>query len=204
MNQPFPKNKFKFQVVNKSSLIRLSILFVVLLIMTLWTWLTMFRMPEKTYTGQLSPLQKEEIILRDLLQQDVRKIAVEIGARNYGQYKNLDATKSFFEDALTQLGYKVRQQEYQIEKKSYYNLEVERLGTEKPNEVILIGGHYDSAFNTPGANDNGTGAASTLELARIFAKKSTKRTVRFVEFTNEEPPFFLDRKYGKFSLCQAN
>ena len=196
MHQPFRKSKFRFQIVNKSSLIRLSILFAVLLIIALWMWLTMFRMPEKSYKGQLPPLQKEEIILQNLLQQDIQKIAVEIGARNYSQYQNLNATKDFFEATLTQLGYKVKQQEYKIDKKSYYNLEVERLGTEKPNEVILIGGHYDSAFSTPGANDNGTGAAATLELARIFAKKSTKRTVRFVEFTNEEPPFFWTENMG--------
>ena len=87
-------------------------------------------------------------------------------------------------------------QEYKIEDKTYYNLEVEKLGSEKPNEVIVIGAHYDSAFMSPGANDNGTGAAATLELARIFAQKSTKRTIRFVEFTNEEPPFFWTEDMG--------
>ncbi len=196
MHQPFRKSKFRFQFVNKSSLFRLAILFAMLLTIALWLWLTMFRIPGKSYKGQLPPLQKEEIILQDLLRKDIQKITVEIGARNYIKYKNLNAAKSFFENTLTQLGYKVEQQEYKIDKKPYYNLEVQRLGTEKPSEVILIGGHYDSAFNSPGANDNGTGAAATLELARIFAKKSTRRTVRFVEFTNEEPPFFWTGNMG--------
>jgi Peptidase family M28 len=196
MYQSFRKSKFRVQIVNKPALIRLAILVVGLLILALWLWLTMFRMPEKSYKGQLLPLQKEEIILQDLLRQDIQKIAVEIGARNYGQYQNLNTTKAFIETTLTQSGYQVKQQEYKIDKKSYYNLEVERLGTEKPNEIILIGGHYDSAFNSPGANDNSTGAAATLELARIFANKSTKRTVRFVEFTNEEPPFFWTENMG--------
>jgi Peptidase family M28 len=196
MHQPFRKSKFRVQIVNKSSLFRLAILFVTLLTIALLLWLTMLRMPEKSYKGQLPPLLKEEVILQDLLQQDIQKIAVKIGARNYSQYENLNATKSFLETALTQLGYTVRQQEYTIDRKPYYNLEVQRLGTEKTNEVILIGGHYDSAFNSPGANDNGTGAAATLELARIFANKSTKRTIRFVEFTNEEPPFFWTENMG--------
>lgn len=73
---------------------------------------------------------------------------------------------------------------------------MKKIGTEKPNEVIIIGGHYDSALISPGANDNGTGTAATLELARIFANKSTKRTIRFVEFTNEEPPFFWTEDMG--------
>jgi Peptidase family M28 len=153
-------------------------------------------MPDRSYEGQFLPLQEEEITLKNLLQQDIQKIAVEIGARNASEYKNLNATRTFLETALTQSGYQVNQQEYKIKKESYYNLEVERLGTEKPDEVILIGGHYDSAFNSPGANDNGTGAAATLELARIFAKKSPKRTIRFVEFTNEEPPFFWTENMG--------
>ncbi len=196
MHQPFRKDKFRVEIINKSALIRLAILLVGLLILALWLWLTMFRMPEKSYSGQLPYLQKEEIILQDLLQQDIKKIAVEIGARNYSQYEKLNATKDFFETNFTQFGYQLKQQEYKIDNKSYYNLAVERLGTEKPNEVIVVGGHYDSAFNAPGANDNGTGAAATLELARIFAQKSTKRTVRFVEFTNEEPPFFWTENMG--------
>ncbi len=63
-------------------------------------------------------------------------------------------------------------------------------GATKPEEVVLIGGHYDSVFTSPGANDNGTGAIATLELARIFANRTTNRTICFVEFTNEEPPCY--------------
>jgi hypothetical protein len=196
MHQPFRKRKFRVQIVDKSSLFRLAVLFAMLLTMSLWLWSTMLRMPEKSYKGQLPPLQKEEIILQDALRRDIQRISTEIGLRNYSQYENLNTTKSFLEMTLAQLGYNVKQQEYKIEKKSYFNLEVQKLGTEKPNEIILVGGHYDSAFNSPGANDNGTGAAAILELARIFANKSTKRTVRFVEFTNEEPPFFWTENMG--------
>ena len=196
MRQPSSKSKFRVQIVNNSALIRLAIFLAVLLIVGVRAWFTMFWMPEQSYKGQLPPLQEKEIALQNSLQQDIQRIAVEIGARNASQYERLNATRTFLETALTQAGYKVKQQEYKIENKSYYNLEVERLGTEKPNEVVIIGGHYDSAFTSPGADDNGTGAAATLELARIFAKKSTKRTVRFVEFTNEEPPFFWTEDMG--------
>ena len=156
----------------------------------------MFWMPEQSYKGMLPTLQGAEITLQNLLQQDIQTIAVEIGARNVNQYEKLNAARDFLDSYLTQSGYKVKHHEYKIKNKSYYNLEVERLGTEKPNEIIVIGAHYDSAFSTPGANDNGTGAAATLELARIFAQKSPKRTIRFVEFTNEEPPFFWTGDMG--------
>jgi Zn-dependent M28 family amino/carboxypeptidase len=190
------RNKFRVKIISKSALIRLAILFVVLLILAIWAWLTMFWMPEHSYNGQLPPLQKNEITLQKSLQQDIRKIAVEIGARNVGQHDKLNATRDFLITSLTQSGYKVKQQAYKVKGKSYSNLEVERVGTETPNEIIVIGGHYDSAYASPGANDNGTGAAATLELARIFAQKDTKRTIRFVEFTNEEPPFFWTENMG--------
>ncbi|WP_413165957.1 M28 family peptidase [Capilliphycus salinus ALCB114379] len=192
------------QIVNKSALIRLAILFAVLLILAAWAGLTMFWMPEHSYNGKLQPLQNEEIALQTSLKRDIQKIADEIGVRNVSQYEKLNAAKTFLETALTQAGYEVKLQEYQIDNKLYYNLEVERLGTEKPNEIVLVGGHYDSAFTSPGANDNGTGVVATLELARIFAQKSTKRTVRFVEFTNEEPPFFWTENMGSLVYAQRS
>ena len=202
MTPAFRKRKTKIQIFNKSALIRLAILFILLFMLCIWAWLTMFQMPEKSYGGQLPPLKENEIAIQQSLQQDIQKISVKIGARNYSQYQSLDATRQFLETTLIELGYEVKQQKFKIKEDLYYNLVVEKVGTEKPNEVVLVGGHYDSAFNSPGANDNGSGAAATLELARIFANKPTKRTVRFVEFVNEEPPFFTTKDMG--SLVYAN
>jgi len=189
--------RFRIKVVSKSAVIRLTIVAIVLLLLTIWAWFLMLRMPGKSYsTQQLPPLQEKEIVLQQLLQQDVQMLASTIGSRNIDRLENLNRAKTFLETSLTQSGYEVNQQEYRANNKTFYNLEVERLGTEKPEEIIAIGGHYDTAFSSPGANDNGTGAAATLELARIFAQKSTKRTIRFVEFTNEEPPFFWTKNMG--------
>ncbi len=196
MGKSTNRNRLKIQVISKSALIRLTILFAILLVLSIWAYFTMFWMPGKSYQGKLPPLQPEEIALQQSLQTDVKKLATEIGARNYGQYERLNAAKDFLESSLTQAGYQVKRQEYKISNKSYYNLEVEHKGKTKPNEIIIVGGHYDSAFTSPGANDNGTGAAATLELARIFANKITNRTIRFVEFTNEEPPYFWTNDMG--------
>ncbi|MBK1989634.1 M28 family peptidase [Sphaerospermopsis aphanizomenoides BCCUSP55] len=193
------KGRFKLhnlQIINKSALIRLAVLFVIVLISGIWLWWTMFWMPEKSYQGQLPPLNTAEITLQKLLQQDLQKLAGDIGIRNYSQYEKLNTAKDFLTTALTQAGYEVKQQEYQINGKSYYNIAVEKQGTKKPDEIIVVGGHYDSAFTSPGANDNATGAIATLELAKIFANKTTNRTIRFVEFTNEEPPFFWTENMG--------
>jgi hypothetical protein len=196
MRQPVKSSGFRVQFASKAALIRLAILSGILIILMVWLWLTSFWMPGQSYQASLPPLQPEEITLQNLLQQDIQKIAVEIGARNVSQYEQLNATKVFLETSLAQSGYQVNRQEYKIDNNTYYNLEVEKLGTEYPKEVVIIAAHYDSAFSSPGANDNGTGVAAVLELARIFANQSHKRTIRFVEFTNEEPPFFWTENMG--------
>jgi Zn-dependent M28 family amino/carboxypeptidase len=81
-------------------------------------------------------------------------------------------------------------------------LEVEIPGVEKPDEIVIVGAHYDSAFSSRGANDNGSGSTAVLELARRFASKKSSRTLRFVEFVNEEPPFFWTENMGSLVYAQ--
>ena len=77
------------------------------------------------------------------------------------------------------------------------NIECEIRGNE---EIVVIGAHYDSVIGSPGADDNATGVAAGIELARRFT--STKRTVRFVAFANEEPPHFGTPHMGSFRYAQ--
>jgi Zn-dependent M28 family amino/carboxypeptidase len=159
-------------------------------------------MPGKSYQGLLPPLTRKEIALRDVLQRDVEILSRQIGQRNYLSYQSLQTAADFLKTSLTQSGYKVQQQEYTIDNQTYYNLEVEILGADQADEIVVIGGHYDSVFGSPGANDNGTGAAATLELASLFVGKQPARTLRFVEFVNEEPPFFWTKNMGSLVYAQ--
>jgi len=100
-------------------------------------------------------------------------------------------------------GCKVSRQCYEVsqfglEGRECYNLEVEITGSEKPDDIVVIGAHYDSLEGTPGANDNATGVAALLALARAFIHKKPVRTLRFVAFTNEEPPYFQSDNMGSF------
>src|SRR5207245_5525837 len=73
-------------------------------------------------------------------------------------------------------------------------------------EIVLNGAHYDSVVGAPGAKDNGSGVAATLALARRFAARSTSKTLRFVAFVNEEPPYFQTPQMGSFvyaGRCKA-
>ncbi len=196
----------KIQLVNRAAMFRLALFAIFLSIIIFTGWFIMIRMPGKSYRGQLPPLTPSEIILQNNLKQTVEKLSQEIGEHNFIFYKNLVTAADFLDDSLVKYGYKVQRQGYEISGKKYYNLEVEIPGTDKANEIVIIGGHYDSVTASPGANDNSSGAAGVLELARIFAGKNISRTLRFVEFVNEEPPFFWTPDMGSMvyaKRCQA-
>jgi hypothetical protein len=170
----------------------LRITIAVLAVLTLLWWFGM-RMPGKNVSkaGLLSP---DEIALRQELRTDVQKLAGEIGERNMWHYDQLNAAVDFIEGSFSQAGVRTRKDSYQIQGQSCHNLEAEVSGS-RP-EIIVIGAHYDSVFGSPGANDNGTGVAATLALARRFADKKPQHTLRFVAFVNEEPPYFLSDEMG--------
>jgi Zn-dependent M28 family amino/carboxypeptidase len=68
---------------------------------------------------------------------------------------------------------------------------------------VVVGAHYDSAVECPAANDNATGVAALLELARTFAGRKPRTTLRFVAFANEEPPFFQTEEMGSMVYARS-
>ncbi len=73
---------------------------------------------------------------------------------------------------------------------------MEQKGAERPGTIVVVGAHYDSVIGSPGANDNATGVAILLEMSRALKQDAPFRTVRFVAFVNEEPPYFLTELMG--------
>jgi hypothetical protein len=160
----------------------------------------MLRMPDLHSKVAVQPLTAEQQRLREALKADVQALAGEIGPRNAaGNYAALCQAAAYIETAFSNAGYQVQRQGYEIETlqdRPCYNLEVEIRGAAKPDEIVVIGAHYDSAGITPGANDNASGVAAVLALARAFAGAKPERTLRFVAFVNEEPPFFWSGAMG--------
>ena len=154
------------------------------------------RMPGKSYRGPMLPLTAQQIDLRDALRRDVEKLAGEIGERNIPRYPSLSAAADFLEASLAKSSYGVCRHGYEVAGVTCYNIEVEIQGSDRADEIVIIGAHYDSVEGSPGANDNATGAAAVLALARLLAGKKTSRTLRFVEFVNEEPPYFQSPDMG--------
>ena len=169
---------------------RLVVLAVILSLIVLAGWWTMMRMPSKSFHGPLPPLTPVQTALRDELRGHVEKLAVEIGERNVFKPAKLKAAANYIQASLTSDGYQVTRQSFKASGEVCDNLEVEIPGTTRRNEIIVIGAHYDSVMGTAGADDNATGVAGLLALARIWTNRQPDRTLRFVAFVNEEPPFF--------------
>ncbi len=125
-------------------------------------------------------------------------LCVKIGERNLETPAALEKTAIWLESTLGSgnIGYPIKRQVYEVKGKSVRNLIAELPGTTKRDEIVVIGAHYDTVPDCPGANDNGTGVAGLLSLARAFAGEPQERTLRFVAFVNEEPPYFHTEDMG--------
>jgi Zn-dependent M28 family amino/carboxypeptidase len=97
---------------------------------------------------------------------------------------------------MREMGYDVSTQEYLVGGGSVKNIECSIIGKSYPAEIIIVGAHYDSVMGSPGANDNASGVAAVIEIARYFRGKEPLRTIRFVFFVNEEPPYFHTEMMG--------
>jgi len=177
-------------------LIRLGVLAGVVLICCVWGFFVMKKMPGKSYRGPLPALTAEQAILRQELIGDVEVLAAQIGERNIWHYKNLTAAADFIQSSLEKAGYTVGRQDFEVEGEVCSNIEVEIGGTKQPEQIVIVGAHYDSVFGSPGANDNASAVATAMVLARRLAGKKLGCTLRFVFFVNEEPPFFQTERMG--------
>jgi Zn-dependent M28 family amino/carboxypeptidase len=134
--------------------------------------------------------------LADRLRGHVSHLALEIGQRNVFHPQALHAAADYIRSEWLAQGYAVNSQCYQAREVESENLEISRPGKTRPQEIVLVGAHYDTVEGSPGADDNASGIAALLELSHLFASVETERTLRFVAFTNEEPPFFFWGRMG--------
>ncbi len=141
--------------------------------------------------------------IEDNLKRVVYTLAGDIGPRAYFQKNALDKAEEFIVSEFRRQGYTVSFQPYEVEGRVYRNIYVEIRGRLIPDKILIIGAHYDTVMGTPGADDNASGVAGMLELARLLREKSFNHTIQFVAFTLEEPPFFYTRKMGSYQYAKA-
>lgn len=172
-------------------------------------------------------MSQDPIPLAGELRRTVEMLAGRIGERNCYRPAAYAQAADWVESELAQTGLTVRRlpvtvpggNPFHCPPATVWNLEAVKPGREKPGEVIVVGAHYDSKVATPGwhdhgpplpdrpgtpaANDNASGVAAVLALAKALAGVPTRRTIRFVAFANEEPPFYQTGAMGSLVYARA-
>lgn len=165
-----------------------------------------------SYRGDVDPPTAARSDLSTRLRAHVQKLAGEIGARSLPRKPgNLEKAATYLEEYLSKLPLATSRQTFSVAgyfddglwgstqaTQSTANIIAEIPGTTKAQEIVVVGAHYDSVLDCPGANDNSSGVAAMLEIANALAKEKFTRTVRFVAFTNEELPFFRSDDMGSY------
>lgn len=160
-------------------------------------------MPGRSYNKPTPEISENDSIVYTNIRTHVYSLAHEIGERNHQSTPLLlKRAAHYIEGVFQQIGYSVRSQNYECNSGSVRNLEVIISPVTESKSTYIIGAHYDSAQGAPGADDNASGVAVLLELARIFKDKKIKHSLRFVAFTNEEPPWFQTEKMGSWVYAE--
>ena len=137
-------------------------------------------------------------VKESFLEKIVNKLATDIGPRNYDHYPSLQAASTYIQDEFRKIGYDVKLQRYSVLGKEVENIIVS-IGP-KGEERIIVGAHYDSFGNQPGADDNASGVAGLIALASLLKnyEHELSKRVDIVAYTLEEPPFFRSEAMGSF------
>ncbi len=141
--------------------------------------------------------------VQENLKKTVLALSDEIGSRGYLQIDALKTTVEYISSELSHYGYKVSFQPYVYKGNTYKNISAEIRGKTAPEKILILGAHYDTVTGTPGADDNASGIAGLLELARLIRNRSFDKTVRFVAFALEEPPLFRSKFMGSYVYAQS-
>ncbi|MDA8091820.1 MAG: M20/M25/M40 family metallo-hydrolase [Nitrospiraceae bacterium] len=134
------------------------------------------------------------VSLEDNLYRHVDHLSAKIGERHLWRKGSLDMSASYIEEVLSGIGYDVSRQKF-----TAYGQTVSNLIAKTPvakGESIVIGAHYDTVPGSPGADDNASGVAGILELARLYKNEDSRKSLIFAAFVNEEPPCFGSGNMG--------
>ena len=130
----------------------------------------------------------------DLLRAHVMALSSEFYPRDWENRKNLYRCADYIMSNLSNAADSAEFQVFKVHGHDYRNV-IARFGTGKGSKVI-VGAHYDTCGDTPGADDNASGVAALLELARLFGDYPPGREVELVAYSLEEPPFFRTPNMG--------
>lgn len=131
------------------------------------------------------------------LEAHVRKLSVDFHPRSHDQTENLEKCIVYLETEFGRTSGTVSRQPFNVGEHRFANIRCFLEGTS--DRRIIIGAHYV----TPGADDNASGVAGLLELARLLDGFALAVDVEVVAYTLEEPPFFATKNMGSYHHAAA-
>ncbi len=208
-----PSTKPRFRLASRAALKRLAVLFALIFLALVYGYFAMIHMPGVSFRGPLPPATPEQTQLAAELRTSVEILSDatggvgRVGNRSTWYPKRFAEAAAWIHDQLSSFGYTTINESFVERGSRTPNLEVVVPGTSNAAEIIVIGAHYDAFQGAPGADDNASGVAAVLHLARVYHSKPQPRTIRFVLFVNEEPPAFWTKDMGSWvyaKQCRAN
>lgn len=135
------------------------------------------------------------------LEGHVMALSRDFHPRNHLEVRNLEAAASYIEGHFRTAGADTASQDCSIGLRNYRNV----IGTfgAGQGDKLIIGAHYDSCADTPGADDNASGVAGLIELGYLFGENPPDREIELVAYTLEEPPYFSTAQMGSFHHAKA-
>jgi len=124
-----------------------------------------------------------------------------IGERNLCKYKNLQEAANYIFLQFHKTTCRVNKHMFLLKNKVIENIEAIIPAKTSCSPSLILGAHYDTAKNTPGANDNATGVAALIELACRIKPFSLPYSIHLVAFANEEPPFIRTKQMGSYQYA---
>jgi Zn-dependent M28 family amino/carboxypeptidase len=151
------------------------------------------------YRGKLPAPSAALTSLAAELRRDVIVLSEDIGPRHTGTPDRLHLAAQFLASVLKNTGFDLRTLAYEAHGVTCVNLEATPPGQDSRAPAVILGAHYDSIPHCPAANDNASGVAGVLAVARRWLADppgSPRLGIRFVLFANEEPPHFRTDTMG--------
>lgn len=150
-----------------------------------WVAQPFFFKPALTSIPDISP---------DSLQRDVEVLSVTYAERNFLNLETLNQAANYIHQQLSGATINTQLQTYKVDGEDYHNV-IAHFGPSQ-GQPLIIGAHYDAFEKTAGADDNASGVAGLLALAKLLKENPPSIPVELVAYTLEEPPFFRTEDMG--------
>jgi Zn-dependent M28 family amino/carboxypeptidase len=178
----------------------LTILFLLSILIFIFSVIIGTFIARPTFENKSNPAYHQQVSAQ-VLKDHVIHISENLSPRSSDDLDNLNKAASYIKQNLEKYSQNVSYQNYNVVKTEYKNI-IANFGPES-NDIIVIGAHYDAYEQYAGADDNASGVAGLLELAKLLSQVELKSQVQLVAYTLEEPPFFRSEYMGSYIHAES-